>query len=306
MFGGLRNVMGKIISNVVGAVTTEELKPDKLDELLEPMLMDLVESDVAFDVAEAIIGKIKEKLVGAKTPRFSDKQRTIKELVKAALLDLLSDVPDVDFDDLLVARTRERRPVIIMFLGPNGYGKTTTMAKLAYRLLNRHRLTTVFAAADTFRAGAIEQVSEHANRLGIRVIAHTYGADPAAVAYDAVNHARSRGIHVVMIDTAGRMHTDKNLMAELQKIQRVVSPDFSVLVVDALLGNEAAEIAQHYSRYVHVDGLIATKVDAYPKGGSILTFLYLLRRPIYYMGTGQGYGDLTPFNKSDFISALLS
>ncbi len=306
MFGSLKNVMGKLINNVVGAITTEELKPDKLDELLEPLLMDLVETDVAFDVAEAIIEKLKGRLVGAKAPRFSDKQRTIKELVRAALLDLLGDVPDVDFDEQIIARTREKRPVVIMFLGPNGYGKTTTMAKLAYRLLNRYRLTTVFAAADTFRAGAIEQLAEHANRLGIRVIAHTYGADPAAVAYDAVNHARSRGVHVVMIDTAGRMHTDKNLMAELQKIQRVVAPDFSVLIVDALLGNEAAEIAQHYSRYVHIDGLIATKVDAYPKGGSILTFLYLLRKPIYYMGTGQGYGDLTPFNKGDFISALLS
>ncbi len=145
----------------------------------------------------------------------------------------------------------------------------------------------------------------HATKLGVRVIKHNYGSDPAAVAYDAISHAKVKGIDYVMIDTAGRMHTDINLMNELSKIQRVSKPDLSIFIADALLGNEALDIAKYYSKYVRIDGLIVTKVDAYPKGGAILTFLYELKKPIYFLGIGQGYDDLRPFNKMEFFRQLL-
>ncbi len=155
--------------------------------------------------------------------------------------------------------------------------------------------------------GAIEQLEGHAAKLGVRVIKHGYGSDPAAVAYDAINHAKVRGgIDYVMIDTAGRMHTDINLMNELSKIQRVSRPDLSIFIADALLGNEALDIAKYYSKYVRIDGLIVTKVDAYPKGGAILTFLYELKKPIYFLGVGQGgYDDLRPFSKAEFFRQLI-
>ena len=146
----------------------------------------------------------------------------------------------------------------------------------------------------------------HANKLGVKVIKHSYGSDPAAVAYDAINHARVKGIDYVMIDTAGRMHTDVNLMNELSKVQRISKPDLSIFIADALLGNEALDIAKYYSKYVKIDGLIITKVDAYPKGGAILTFLYELKKPIYFLGVGQGYDDLKPFNKREFFDQLLT
>ncbi|MGB9705586.1 MAG: signal recognition particle-docking protein FtsY, partial [Pyrobaculum sp.] len=254
---------------------------------------------------DAVSEELKKRLVGVKVPRFGDRDKVVKKAVFDALLGVLSDVPDVDFYQDARRVMEGARPVVVMFLGPNGYGKTTTLAKLAFNL-QEMGYKVVAAAADTFRAGAREQLEEHGRRVGFRVIGGPYGADPAAVAFDAVQHARSRGIHFVLIDTAGRMHTDANLMQELSKIQRVAEPHYSVFVFDAQLGNEALEIARYYSKYVKIDGMIATKVDAYPKGGSILTFLYTLKRPVYFLGVGQTYRDLVPFSKQDYIGQLVA
>lgn len=305
MFNRLKKAFSKFVESVISTVKEDTLSEKDVDEVISSLYFDLVENDVAVEVADAVTEELKKRLIGVKVPRFGDKEAVVKKAVLDALLGVLSDVPDVDFYQDSKNRLETSRPVTVMFLGPNGYGKTTTLAKLAYHLQERG-FRVVAAAADTFRAGAREQLEEHGRRVGFRVIGGPYGADPASVAYDAVQHARSKGFHYVLIDTAGRMHTDANLMEELRKIQRVVEPQYSVFVFDAQLGNEALEIARYYSKYVKIDGMIAAKVDAYPKGGSILTFLYTLKRPVYFLGVGQSYKDLVQFTKQEYVSQLLT
>ncbi|MEM0276663.1 signal recognition particle-docking protein FtsY [Pyrobaculum sp.] len=305
MFNRLKKAFSKFVESVVSTVKEDTLSEKDVNEVISNLYFDLIENDVAVEVADAVTEELKKRLIGVKVPRFGDKEAVVKKAVLDALLGVLSDVPDVDFYQDSKNRLETSRPVTVMFLGPNGYGKTTTLAKLAYHLQERG-FRVVAAAADTFRAGAREQLEEHGRRVGFRVIGGPYGADPASVAYDAVQHARSKGFHYVLIDTAGRMHTDANLMEELRKIQRVVEPQYSIFVFDAQLGNEALEIARYYSKYVKIDGMIAAKVDAYPKGGSILTFLYTLKRPVYFLGVGQSYKDLVQFTKQEYVSQLLT
>lgn len=304
MFEKLRKTFTKFVETVVSAVKEDVLGEKEVSQLIDDLYLELVESDVAVEVADAVTSALRSKLVGVKVPRFGDRESVVRRAIYDALLSIVGDVPDIDLEAEISAGLKQSRPIVLMFLGPNGYGKTTTLAKMAY-LFKSKGLQSVLAAADTFRAGAKEQLEEHGRRLGLRVIGGKYGSDPASVAYDAVQHARARDIPLVLIDTAGRMHTDRNLMDELSKIQRVVEPHFSIFVFDAQLGNEALEIARYYGKYVKIDGMIATKVDSYPKGGSILTFLYALKRPIYYLGVGQQYGDLVKFKKEDYIGQLL-
>ena len=304
MFDRLKNAFKSFTNTIINSITTTELSEDKLNEIHDDLFMQLVESDVAVDVADAICNAMINYLKDLKVPRFGDKESVIRNGIIDVMNRLFSDIPDIDFMGEVVRILQTKKPVVLLFLGPNGYGKTTTIAKITHQLMKKG-YTAVWAAADTYRAGAIEQLEGHAVRLGVRVIKHNYGSDPAAVAYDAINHAKVKGIDYVMIDTAGRMHTDINLMNELSKIQRVSKPDLSIFIADALLGNEALDIAKYYSKYVRIDGLIVTKVDAYPKGGAILTFLYELKKPIYFLGVGQGYDDLRPFNKLEFFKQLI-
>ncbi|MFN7106059.1 MAG: signal recognition particle-docking protein FtsY, partial [Pyrobaculum sp.] len=302
-FEKLKKTFSKFVDSIVTTIREEALDGKEVEKLTSDLYLDLVENDVAVEVADAVVEELKKRLVGVKVPRFGDRGGVIKAALLNSLAAILDDVPDVDFLEESKRVLDKTRPVVVMFLGPNGYGKTTTLAKLAY-LLQESGFKVVGAAADTFRAGAREQLEEHGRRVGFRVVGGPYGADPAAVAYDAIQHARARGHQFVLVDTAGRMHTDANLMEELRKIQRVAEPHFSIFVFDAQLGNEALEIARYYSRYVKIDGMIAAKVDAYPKGGSILTFMYVLKRPIYFMGVGQTYRDLAKFSKAVYLSQL--
>ncbi|ABW01705.1 signal recognition particle-docking protein FtsY [Caldivirga maquilingensis] len=301
MFNRLKSAFSSLVKAIGDAVTQRELTEDDVNKLLGEFEERLIEYDVALDTAEALISELKAKLIGVKVPRFSDNDY-VKALVRDTLMNLLSSIPDVDFDEFI--KGVKKRPIVLLFLGPNGYGKTTTIAKLTNMLLKRG-MSVVWAAADTYRAGAVEQLEGHAAKLGVRVIKHPYGSDPASVAYDAIEHAKARGISVVMIDTAGRMHTDRNLMEELRKVHRVSSPDASIFIVDALMGNDAVDVARTYSKYIPIDFVVVTKVDAYVKGGVILTLLYELKKPIIFLGTGQGYDDLIKFNKLDFINKLL-
>jgi len=306
MFDKLRNTFSKFVDSIISTIKEEKLNEKELNKFIDELYLELIENDVAVDVADAIIAFLRDNLRGVKIPRFGEERGAVlRKFVFDAVYSLLSDVPDVDLISEIKTLLGEKRPIVLLFLGPNGYGKTTTLAKLAYRL-KREGIIGVLAAADTFRAGAREQLEEHGRRIGLRVIGGPYGADPASVAYDAVNHAKSKKLHAVLIDTAGRMHTDANLMEELKKIQRVVEPDFSIFVFDAQLGNEALEIAKYYNKYVRIDGMIAAKADSYPKGGSILTFLYAMKKPIYFLGIGQTYEDLAEFNKTQYLKQLLS
>jgi signal recognition particle-docking protein FtsY len=302
MFNKLKSAFSSLAKAIEDAVTQRELNESDVEEILSEFENQLIEYDVALDTTETLINELRGRLIGVKVPRFGDVGSHVKVLIRDSLMNLLSNIPDVDFMDFIGKVSK--RPIVLLFLGPNGYGKTTTIAKLTNLLLKRG-MRVVWAAADTYRAGAVEQLEGHAARLGVRVIKHPYGSDPASVAYDAIEHAKARGIDVVMVDTAGRMHTDRNLMEELRKVHRVSSPDASILIVDALMGNDAVEVARTYSRYIPIDFIIVTKVDAYAKGGVILTLLYELKKPIIFLGTGQGYDDLSRFSKVNFINALL-
>ncbi len=211
---------------------------------------------------------------------------------------------DKDIIDLILAKKSLGMPFVMMFVGINGTGKTTTIAKVTRRLLDKG-FTVVLASGDTYRAGAIEQLEEHARRLRVRTIKHKYGSDAAAVGFDAVQHARAQGIDVVLIDTAGRMQTNRNLMDELQKIKRVVQPDFTVMILDSLIGNDAVDQAKTFNEHIGFDATILTKVDADAKGGSSLSAAFLTGKPILYVGVGQGYGDLQSFEASWFTERIL-
>jgi len=202
------------------------------------------------------------------------------------------------------AKRRKGEPYVIVFVGINGTGKTTTIAKIA-QLLTGKGYSVVLACSDTYRAGSIEQLEEHAKRLGVRMIKHQYGADPAAVAYDTISHAKANGINVVLIDTAGRIQTDKNLMNELAKIKRVINPDLTILVVDALTGNDAVMQAEEFHKSVGIDAAILTKIDADTKGGSALSVTHITGKPIIYVGTGQKYRDLEEFKPEKFTKMIL-
>ena len=300
MLEGLRRGLSKFVEKI----TKVELDPKKLQPIVEELKITLLENDVAFQVAEGIGQELVEELTGVKVGRTSDKKAFVREALRKAVLRTLSKGGQADLEELVRAKRAQGEPFVILFVGFNGSGKTTTIAKMA-KMLRDRGFKVVMACSDTFRAGAIEQLEEHGRRLGIRVLRHRYGADPAAVAYDAIAHARARGIDVVLIDTAGRAQTDKNLMAELAKIKRVAEPDLTVLVVDALAGNDAAVQAELFHEGVGVDAVVLTKVDADVRGGAALSVAYTIGKPILFVGVGQGYDDLKPFDPRAFADLIL-
>ncbi len=291
MFRKIRETFSRFLSRAAQVVFSR----DKLLGLLEELKLELVTNDVAYDVAENIVNSIVESL---------DKVRDRESLVKILKNTIRSYFENTEYFDLF-EEAKNYRPYKIVFLGVNGVGKTTTIAKLAY-LFREKGFKPLMVAADTFRAGAQEQLRIHGERIGIPVFMGKYGADPAAVAYDAINYASNRGFDVVLIDTAGRMHVDVDLVEELKKIVRVTKPHRKILVVDALTGNDAIEQARFFDEAVGVDGVIVTKVDAYEQGGVPLSIVYTIRKPILMIGVGQGYKDLKYFNVNEFLDKIIS
>jgi len=271
---------------------------------MQDFKLNLVENDVAVSVADHIGAEMEKRLDGVQIKRLEDRKQIVKDGLHSVLLEVLSIGEGIDFFDLAERKRQMKEPFVVVFVGINGTGKTTSIAKVA-RLLMKRGYSVVLACADTYRAGSIEQLEEHARRLGVRMIKHSYGADPAAVAYDAISHARSHGINAVLIDTAGRIQTDRNLMAELGKIKRVIKPDLTVLTVDSLTGNDAVMQAEEFHKSVGIDGTILTKVDADIKGGSALSVTYVTKKPILFIGTGQRYDDLEEFEPERFTGMIL-
>jgi len=278
-----------------------EIKEKDVEEALDELEIELLEADVALETVEALREKIKEKLVGKKVRIGTNKGRLIEEALREAVLDVLT--PEKKIDLLEMIKSKEEKPFVIAFVGFNGSGKTTTIAKLA-NWLKKNGLGVVIAASDTFRAGAIEQVEEHAKRVGVKVIKHDYGADPAAVAYDAIQHAKARGLDVVLIDTAGRNELNRNLMDEMKKIVRVAKPDLVIFVGDSLGGNSVVEQAKQFNEAVRIDGVILTKLDADARGGAALSISHAIGAPILFVGVGQGYDDLKPFDEKWFVERI--
>src|SRR6184192_1588711 len=263
-----------------------KIKEDKLEEILYDLEIALLESDVAFPVAKEIVDRLAEDLKGKRVSRDVTLAKGVEAALRDAITQALS-VPPVDFFQLI---EKGPRPFVVMFVGVNGTGKTTTIAKLAYHL-QKKGFTCVVAAADTFRAGAIEQLEKHAEAVGFKLIKHSAGADPAAVAFDAVEHARARGRDVVLIDTAGRMQTKPNLI---------------LYIGDALAGNDAVEQAKQFHEAVGIDGIVLTKIDADAKGGAALSMAKTIGKPVVFVNLGQTYEDIRKFDAKWMVDRLLA
>lgn len=300
MFEKLREAL----SSLIDKVSTVELKPENLREILWQFKLILLENDIALVVAEHICSEIERKLVGLKVGRLEDKRIIVKEKLKETLLEVLEPPEKIDLIEIVKKKRSKKEPCVIVFVGINGTGKTTTIAKIA-KLLLKNGFSVILACSDTFRAGSIEQLEQHAKNLGVYMIKHKYGSDAAAVAYDAVQYAKARGINVVLIDTAGRMQTNKNLMAEIEKIIRVVKPDLTIFVGDALTGNDAVYQAEEFSKYININGSILTKMDAAAKGGAAISIAYVTKKPIIFFGVGQKYDDLEPFHPDAIINRII-
>ncbi len=273
-----------------------------LEDILWELEIGLLESDVALPVIEAIKENVKEQMLSMSVSGKSA-QDVVEKVLRAAVRRVLN-VGRIDFDAFVREKLASgKKPVVVMFVGVNGTGKTTSIARIANRLKNQG-LIPVLAAGDTFRAGAIAQLSQHADTLGVKVVKHSDGADPAAVAYDAIEHAKARHKDVVLLDTAGRMQTNTNLMDEMDKIRRVANPDLVVFVGDSLAGNDAVEQARKFDQVVDIDGAILTKVDVDAKGGAALSVAYTVNKPLLFVGVGQGYDDLQPFDPSWMVDRL--
>jgi fused signal recognition particle receptor len=289
---------------LVTKVTTTELKAENLSSILSDFKMTLAENDVAFPVADRICDELEKRLVGLQVKRLEDRKKIVEENLRQVLLEVMLTNNKIDLLKKAEEKRKTGEPFVLLFVGINGTGKTTTIAKVA-QFMRDKGYSVVLACSDTYRAGSIEQLEEHAKRLGMRIITHKYGADPAAVAYDAISHAKAHGINVVLIDTAGRMQTNQNLMNELAKVKRVVAPDLTVLTLDSLIGNDAVMQAEEFHKCIGIDATILTKVDADVKGGSALSVTYVTQKPILFIGVGQTYKDLELFNPEKFVNMIL-
>ncbi|MFC5368111.1 signal recognition particle-docking protein FtsY [Salinirubrum litoreum] len=280
-----------------GRIIIEE---EDLEEPLWELEMALLESDVEMNVAEAILETIRENLIGESRKQVQSTGQLVEEALHEALYDVIS-VGQFDFDGRVAEADK---PVVIIFTGVNGVGKTTSIAKLS-RYFEHQGLSTVLANGDTYRAGANEQLRKHAENLDRKVIAHEQGGDPAAVIYDAVEYAEANDVDVVLGDTAGRLHTSNDLMEQLAKIDRVVGPDMTLFVDEAVAGQDAVQRAKTFNDAAEIDGAILTKADADSQGGAAISIAYVTGKPILFLGIGQGYEDLQRFDPEELVDSLL-
>ena len=276
------------------------IEAEDLEEPLDDLELALLSSDVEMSVAGEILEGIRENLVGETRAQVQSTGGVVRNALKDALVDVIS-VGQFDFEERIAAADE---PVVIVFTGVNGVGKTTTIAKLS-EYLERRGHSTVLANGDTYRAGANEQLREHAENLDRKVISHEQGSDPAAVIYDAVEYAKANDVDVVLGDTAGRLHTSNDLMAQLEKIDRVIDPDMTLFVDEAVAGQDAVERAREFDDAAEIDGAILTKADADPQGGAAISIAHVTGKPILFLGTGQGYDDLARFDPEEIVDGLL-
>jgi fused signal recognition particle receptor len=290
--GGVVNEGGRII------------KPSAaLDNLLEELEWVLLESDISQHATSALISSLRTALIGSRLRKGAELPKVLEAALKRALHGLL-EAGYWDFDASVKAFIDAGdAPVVIMMVGVNGTGKTTTAAKIAQRLLNNN-ISVIAAAGDTFRAGAIQQLESHCENLGIRCISSQRGGDSAAIARDAIDSAKARGIDVVLVDTAGRMQNKTNLMNELNKVRKVTNPHLTLFVGDSLAGNDAVEQAKMFQEIMRFDGAVLTKMDTDAKGGAGLSIAYATGRPIVFAGVGQGYDDLLQFEPQWLLDQL--
>jgi len=275
------------------------IKEEDVHSLLEEFTLSLLEADVAISVAEKIAEDIKKRLVGRELSGKDDVKKISESAIRESLRDVLKQ-EKIDF----VSHVKHKKPYVILFLGPNGHGKTSTIGKMA-KYLQKNHLSSVIAAADTFRAASIEQVEKIAGRVGVKVIKQNYGSDPAAVCFDAIKYAEAHKVDAVLIDTAGRSELNINLMEQMKKIVRVAKPDMKIYIGEALAGNAALEEAKKFNEAIGLDGIIMTKVDCDVKGGSLLSVAYIVKKPVLFITTGQELDNIVPFDDNWFIEKVI-
>ncbi|MHA2253805.1 MAG: signal recognition particle-docking protein FtsY, partial [Candidatus Kariarchaeaceae archaeon] len=299
MFGKLQ----KGVKNIVKKVKIKELTNKDLQPIIKELEDLMIKNEVGVETAEVIGSSLKAELISMEHKRFKSAKPMVEIALRKAINGVL-DVPESNninlFSKLEDAKS-EDRPLIICMLGINGTGKTTTIAKISHLLLKEGN-SVVLAASDTYRSGSIQQLGKHAEKLGVKMIAHDYGGDPAAVAVDAVDHAEAKNIDVVIIDTAGRMQNNVNLVRELEKIIRITEPDLKIFVGDSLAGNDVIRQVRQFDKDIGIDGIIMTKIDSDLKGGAVISVAHACSRPILYMGNGQSYDDLIPFDANLIIN----
>jgi len=269
------------------------------DSLLESLEETLIEADVGAETAAALADGMRNRTIPTDRADLGE----LRRLLRLEIEELLASAP----------RPADAASVpleVVFLVGVNGSGKTTTTAKLAARELERGR-SVLLAAADTFRAGAIEQLAVWGERLKVSVIRHQEGSDPSAVLFDALAAAKARGVRLLLVDTAGRLHTKQNLMEELAKMRRVASrevagaPHQTLLVLDATTGVNGLTQARRFVEAVGATGVVLTKLDGSAKGGVVLAIYRELKLPVLYVGVGEGLDDLVPFEPRDYAKALL-
>ncbi|MBM3199570.1 signal recognition particle-docking protein FtsY [Candidatus Woesearchaeota archaeon] len=279
-------------------ITTKKISSEQFDELFWELELALLENNVAVEVIEKIKQDLKQKLVDVPI-RKSELQEVIIESLRESIESLFKENPI----DLVREVKRADKPYVIVFVGVNGSGKTTSIAKVAHMML-KNGLKPIIAASDTFRAAAIQQLEEHGKKLGVKVIKHDYGADPSAVAFDAIKAAQAHKLDVVLVDTAGRMHSNQNLQDEMKKIVRVTKPNMKIFVAEAIAGNDATIQSIAFDKAIDIDGVILAKSDVDEKGGAIVSISYVTGKPILYLGTGQDYGDLEKFDPKTVLQRI--
>ena len=298
------SVDGEAKGGIFSFVREKTITEDHVEDILFELEMELLQGDVAMEVATEVVENVKDDLVGKKIKRSNDITEYTYLALRNAVAEII-DIPGKSMTEMIEEKKAMGEPLVVMFVGINGTGKTTTIGKLANYYLKKG-YTPVIAASDTFRAGAIEQVTYHADNVGVKIIKHQKGSDPAAVAFDAVEHAKAQGKELVLIDTAGRMQTNTNLMDEMKKIKRVSNPDLVIFVGDALTGNDATEQAKKFNEAIDIDGVILTKADADSKGGASLSIGYVIKKPIMFLGMGQGYDDIMEYDAEWMLDQLFS
>ncbi|MDS0221796.1 signal recognition particle-docking protein FtsY [Haloarcula sp. S1AR25-5A] len=292
-----RGLAAKAKLMATGKTVIEE---EDLQSHLDDLELALLSSDVEMSVANEILDGVKENLTGQTRRRLSSTGNLVRDALRESLYDVIN-VGQFDFDERV---QQADKPVTIVFTGVNGVGKTTSIAKLA-RYFEERGLSTVLANGDTYRAGANEQLEKHAENLGKKIITHEQGSDPTAVVYDAVEYAKANDIDVVLGDTAGRLHTSDDLMAQLEKIDRNIDPDMTLFVDEAVAGQDAVNRAREFNDAAEIDGAILTKADADPQGGAAISVAHVTGKPILFLGTGQDYGDLEPFDPEEIVDSLI-
>ena len=294
----------KAFSKAAKGIGQKELTEKVLDDTLLDLQIALLESDVAEEVVDDLSTKLKKELLGLKLEKEQEATMIVQSKLQAAVAEIFARASRLDLiEKIRMKKETKAGPFVIVFLGINGTGKTTTVAKVA-NLLRKAGFSIVVAAGDTHRAGAIEQLEQHTNRLSLKIVKQRYGADPSSVGRDAYDHAKKNYVDVVLMDTAGRMQTSKNLMDEMGKIVRVVKPDIKLFIGDALAGNDTINQAREFFQHTNFDGAILTKVDADAKGGSAISIVHITSKPVVYIGVGQGYDDIIPFDPDKFIRSL--